>query len=329
MEELNKMEETQKEEKQETRKKKPTPPEPVGGAIISASTPSELYIPENLFEKALENPEILTKVMDVRREIRDEIARKKFYEDLAKAQSEIGPIEKNMKVLNKDGSIRYRYASLDKVLNAIKPIYKYGFSIRHESELKDGNTYIITTWLVHSGGWSEKSVFVSKIGQFDQSRMTPIQEIGAIESYGRRYNILKLLNLAGDEDIDAGTNTVIEKENTLRVVDKVKTESDPEPQPQPQPQRSVNGSRLNYNEMLRTCFSIISKEFPGTTKDQHIEIWHKFLNETFGIQSSKQLPQDVGYSDVIKFLNNWIATQKQTEQTDNPKTENSEDELPF
>jgi len=317
MEELNKMEETQKEEKQ-------TPPEPVGGAIISASTPSELYIPENLFEKALENPEILTKIMDVRREIRDEIARKKFYEDLAKAQSEIGPIEKNMKVLNKDGTIRYKYASLDKVLNAIKPIYKYGFSIRHESELKDGNTYIITTWLVHSGGWSEKSVFITRVGQFDQSRMSPIQEIGAIESYGRRYNILKLLNLAGDEDID-GADAVIEKDNTIRVVDQnIKPETPTQPQTLP-----VKNGRMNYNEMLRTCFSIIGKEFPGTTKDQHIETWHKFLNETFGIQSSKQLPSDVGYSDVIKFLNNWIASQKQTEHTDNPETKNTEDDLPF
>ena len=306
--------EEKKEEKQKEKKIKPV--KETGAAEITPTTDaSSLYIPAQIFEKALENPEVLTHIMNVRREIRDEIARKKFYEALSQAQSEIGPIEKNAVVYNRDSkTIRYRYATLDVLLKAISPIFKYGFSIRHESELlENGGHYRITTYLTHKDGWSEKAVFTAKIGVM--VNMSQVQEIGAIESYGRRYNILKLLNLAGDEDTDANLNSTIDERGNV-VVEQKNNNS------QTQPTQSKTG----YSEMIRVCFGILQREFGGD-KNQLQDLWHEYLKDTFGIASSKQIPPEVSYSEVIKMLNNWVKMKKEKETA--TQSEQSEEELPF
>ena len=268
------------------------------------------YLPPEIIREAMANPDVLTEIMEVRRELRDEFTKRMYYESLAKAQAEIGKVEKNMVVYNKDHTIRYRYASFDKVLEAIKPIFKYGFSIRHESHFQDGR-YIVITYLTHRDGWSEKAQFMAQLGS-SFTNMSAIQEIGALESYGRRYNILKLLNIAGDEDTDANAVEGIIVKDVGRVSD-----------PMPTPNRNVNVNPEEYKELLRAAFGLLSREFNQLTKDEHRAIWHKFLRDTYGVESSKDL-KDI--SNVMEKLRQWI---KDNKGPDKNNKETEEKELPF
>ena len=98
---------------------------------------TEIELPE-LFKKAIEKDasiETFERLMRIRQEVKEEIAKENFCLELSKLQEEIPPIPTDCEVKDGKGNIRYRYASLKKIMEVMQPLLsKHGFSISFETE---------------------------------------------------------------------------------------------------------------------------------------------------------------------------------------------------
>lgn len=118
---------------------------------------------------------------------------------LIKFQQEVPKIPFNAEV--KYGTTNFKYADLPSIIEIVRPLLnKHGFSI---SQLVDsdidgqGNPYgIVQTLLAHtSGQFLSSKTYYSTEGK--------PQDQGSRITYARRYAILGLLGLVGEDDTDA------------------------------------------------------------------------------------------------------------------------------
>src|SRR5262252_8704111 len=94
---------------------------------------------------------------------------------------------------------RNRYASLDRVIETIRPVLaKYKLGVTQSADpSEDARSLFVRSTLVHvSGETLSNSCFVPL------SKLDP-QGAGGALTYGRRYGLSALLCLATDEDDDA------------------------------------------------------------------------------------------------------------------------------
>lgn len=147
------------------------------------------------------NIEVLERLMAVRREIQQEKARQEFLQAIKNFQAEVKPIRMDCVVRNKDGSVRYRYASYKQIMNEIRPLLdKYGLSVSFDTEPSQGNALEIKCIITHQSGHKEVSTF--KIPIDTSQHMSDIQRWGSTLSYAKRYALTSALNLIAEEDID-------------------------------------------------------------------------------------------------------------------------------
>ncbi|MDW7973455.1 MAG: ERF family protein [Thermodesulfovibrio sp.] len=166
---------------------------------------------QGLFAKAVEtgNIEVVERLMAVRRELRSERARQEFMEAVKGFQAEVKPITMDCVVKNKDGTVRYKYASLKQILKEIQPLLdKWGLSISFDTIPGDKNTLTIKCILSHISGHSEVREFTIPVDT--SQHMSDIQRWGSTLTYAKRYALVSTLNLIAEEDIDGLNGT---KEN--------------------------------------------------------------------------------------------------------------------
>ena len=158
-----------------------------------------------LIEAALsrgETVEALQSILNMRRQLKEEWAREEFYRALSAMQASLPPIPKDRVVKNRDGTVRYTYASFDAILEVLKPsLSAYGLSIRYETRQPSPNEVSVTCVVTHCAGHSERVEFVAPVGK--SGNMLPIQEYGAAITYAKRYTLCMALGLSVDEDTDA------------------------------------------------------------------------------------------------------------------------------
>jgi hypothetical protein len=147
--------------------------------------------------------ETMEKLFALREKVKAEQAREAFVEALSAFQSAIPVIKKNKTVMNKDGrSVRYQYASLDAIAEAIKkPLTQNGLSYRWE--VQNTPEFIKATAIVtHKLGHSESSSFEIPIDK--EGFMTAPQKYASALTFAKRYSLVDILGIAtGDEDTDA------------------------------------------------------------------------------------------------------------------------------
>lgn len=119
-------------------------------------------------------------------------------------------------VMTKRGyKYKFRYASLPNIRRTIIPhLNEVGLLLSHTTLTEGESTFIITKIThVDSGEYIEaKTTLPGNVG---------IQEMGAAITYYRRYHILSLLNLIGEEDDDANRaegNHIIDKKDVKPVL---------------------------------------------------------------------------------------------------------------
>lgn len=112
---------------------------------------------------------------------------------LAKFNGEVSKIEKD----STNPHFRNKYASLDNIIDEIRPILtKHGLSII-QMPGGDGDMFTMTTMLVHeSGEWIESQPIVMRPAKNDP------QGIGSCATYARRYSLAAFLSLNTGEDDD-------------------------------------------------------------------------------------------------------------------------------
>jgi len=139
-------------------------------------------------------------LLDMRKQLKEEWAREQFFKSLSLLQAELPTVEKNKAIKNRDGSIRYRYSTLDKIIETIKPyLRKYGFTFYFTTDYDD-DAVIVTCNVSHECGHTEKVSFRAPIRY--SGNMLPIQEWGAALTYAKRYTLSLAFGIASDEDTD-------------------------------------------------------------------------------------------------------------------------------
>lgn len=145
----------------------------------------------------------IEKILNLRERIVEENRKKEFFVNLAALQAEIPAIRKDKVIFNKDGSVRYRYASYDTILETIQPVlFKYGFSVTFKTNFEERFVEVICI-LKHIAGHEESTVI--KVPVDTSSYMSDIQKIGSSLTYARRYALCLALNLVADDDTDGNT----------------------------------------------------------------------------------------------------------------------------
>lgn len=154
----------------------------------------------DMIERLASNPNVdvtkLEKIIDLKERVMAHDAKAAFNAAFSKMQPELPVIDEKGQIKNKDGSVRSKYAKLEDIQAAIKPVLaKYGFGIRHKTVWPDERKGIIRIVgiLTHEFGHSEESVFEAPADKSDFR--TDIQSQGSTVSYGRRYTTIDLLNI--------------------------------------------------------------------------------------------------------------------------------------
>lgn len=125
------------------------------------------------------------------------------------AAAEIKTVQKNKKAYG------YKYASLDAVLETLRPpLTKHGLWFV-QSPSKDGEVCTLTTRIIHtSGEWIQ--VVTQMTDTELQGKANDTQRLGASITYYRRYVLSSIFGIATDEDVDGNLDARRPDQNTPR-----------------------------------------------------------------------------------------------------------------
>ena len=94
------------------------------------------------------------------------------------------------------------YLSLPDLLTAVRPVLtKHGVVLTQTGDVEDGSTHVLTTKLVDAE--SGLTILRSEWPLSDHSGKTADQDKGKSMTYARRYALMGLLGICGDDDEDA------------------------------------------------------------------------------------------------------------------------------
>lgn len=154
----------------------------------------------NILQNALLQPDIpaerIDKALEWMERLEAKAAAEAFNRSLAAVQAEMPIVP-----MNGSGHNRTRYATLADIIQVTRPVLaKHGMSVRFDMATGEGNV-TVTAILHHTDGHSER---VTGVYPYDASgSKNAIQSMGSAQTYGQRYTISALLNIAtGDAEDD-------------------------------------------------------------------------------------------------------------------------------
>jgi hypothetical protein len=157
------------------------------------------------------DPAKMRELWAFRKEVLAEQSATAFNAAMSQAQAEMTPIATDMQ--NKQTSSRYAsYAALDRV---VRPIYtKHGFALSFdEADSPKPDHVRVLCYVSHGGGFSKTfhtDMPADGKGAKGGDVMTKTHAVGAAKSYGMRYLLRSIFNLAvGEEDKDGNDAALI------------------------------------------------------------------------------------------------------------------------
>lgn len=145
------------------------------------------------------------KVLDLKRGIEADRAKAAFFADFAAMQAKLPTISKRGEILNRNGQVQSKFAQYEDIQAAVKPILReFRFSVSHSQTPDSTKEMVIVTYLVHEGGHILSSTF--KADADTSGSKNAVQGLGSVSQYGKRYNLVALLDLEiSGRDDDAQT----------------------------------------------------------------------------------------------------------------------------
>lgn len=189
---------------------------------------------------------------------------------MAKMQGELEVAKKD----NVNPHFKSKYADLKSCWDACRePLSNNGLSVIQLPQA-DGMEVIVETLLLHSSGQFIKSAL-----RMTAAKNTP-QAIGSAITYARRYALMSVLGIAGDDD-DGNESSFGQQQYRQQ------------PQ-QGQQQRQQGPAKVTKNQLTR-MFAILRESH--ATQD----LLKEHMSRTYGISSSKDLTMQQ-YKDVIDWI---------------------------
>jgi hypothetical protein len=166
--------------------------------------------------------------------------------NISKALLEVNKEIGNIKQTAENPFYHSSYAPLSTILETIRPILnKNGLMILQDITSKDNNT-IISTMILHSSGeWIMQEGLCLPL-----EKLTP-QGAGSAVTYGRRYSLSAMLNLATEEDDDGNSSEKYKKTDFSK---KVQTE--------------FSGTDITDNDIMKPDQEIISEYWKMSPEDK-------------------------------------------------------------
>jgi hypothetical protein len=125
-----------------------------------------------------------------------------FASAMADAQAEMAPVVKD----KTNTHIGNRYARLEAIDNAIRPIYAaHGFSVRYRCENATPGSVRVVCILSHRAGHIEESSIEAPLdasGSGGKTNKTGVQAVGSTITYLRRYALTMAFNVVMENDSD-------------------------------------------------------------------------------------------------------------------------------
>jgi hypothetical protein len=213
------------------------------------AAPSDIQESENLIRMAIDKDidiAKLEKLIELRNAQQERQAKADYEQHFAAMQAEFVPVSKT-----KNGyENRFKYAPLDEIQRIYGPIIaKHGFSYRHREEsIEAGGKRVymrISGW-----GYSEETFF--DIPRLEANRMqNPIQIMGAMSTYGRRYTFMSGFGvIVADEDADDSDHVKQEQHKpATRQEQAAQVKQEPQKQqPQKQEPRNVTPADITKSK---------------------------------------------------------------------------------
>lgn len=151
-----------------------------------------------------------------RREGRD--AERAFNQAFAAMQAAMPPVEAVKPVPNRDGTVRYKYAPYEEIMDKVRPVLiAHGFSLSFSMTV-DEKRVTQTCTLAHASGHSRTNQFMARIGS-GPPQSSEAQADGAAATYAKRMALCDALNIVVERDSDAraeGSPITPEQAESLR-----------------------------------------------------------------------------------------------------------------
>ena len=210
------------------------------------------HLPDNLqnqippilhvFERALRDVsmplERVREIYALKREIEADLAEQEYIRARSLVEQELEPVAKDAS----NPSTRSKYATLAAVIQAVRPIYsKHGIIVEFDTGPADQDGWIrVLAFLSHQAGYKRTyHIDMPADGKGAQGRdvMTRTHATGSAFTYGRRYLLLGIFNIAVEDDDGnaasrgkANTGELLNTEQMQFVWEKAREYCDPDVQ---------------------------------------------------------------------------------------------------
>lgn len=164
--------------------------------------------------------EKLAQMIAMARDMQDRQSREDFYRALNAAQREMPRIAKQGVIINhKTGKEQNRYARLEDIDRAIRPIYEaHGFAVTFPGAQMVGGKYVFSALVMHSGGHTQEYTMPLAIDTSGSKNET--QGAGSTMSYARRYLLKSIFNLIEEgEDTDGNAPQTLSEDQVIHLRD--------------------------------------------------------------------------------------------------------------
>lgn len=165
-----------------------------------------------MMEKGItqESTGAVRELVQMRREIEADEAKKAYNRAFVALQSEIPRVEATKEVPNKDGTLRYTFAPFEGIMRQVSPLLqKHGFAVSFSTRM-EGPRVVAIGELMHVCGHSTKHEFGARLGSGPPGS-SEAQGDGAASTYAKRFCLCNMLNIivAGiDNDARAEGSTI-------------------------------------------------------------------------------------------------------------------------
>ena len=177
-----------------------------------ASTADNVVSFEAMIQRAYENPNIdaakLSKIYEMHERELGRKAETEFHKAFADAQAAIEPIVRTHEAhMGNNNKVKYKYVKLEDVIEIVSPIMaENGFVLSfNTADSHLPNHYRVTCALTHTKGHSElykADIPIDSKGSGGTTTKTDVQAFGSTMSYGRRYLLCLIWNIATPDDND-------------------------------------------------------------------------------------------------------------------------------
>ncbi len=177
--------------------------------LVKSGEPSLALMLQTFLERiqggktTTEHVEALKGLMDLYERNEKRQAEIVFNQAFAKLQSGLSSVNATRQVPNKDGSVRYRFAPYEDIMETVKPVLiANGFAISFTTRFMEGGRMVSICTLRHVGGFSQSNEFAVRIGGGPPGS-TETQADGAAKTYAKRGALCDALNIVVEHDDDA------------------------------------------------------------------------------------------------------------------------------